>query len=236
MLRAEGTVATWQVPVTVDGEWWGFVGIDLCTERPWTDETRPRRARAGRRAVGIGRRAAGGRGRAAARRSVPLHRRGRARRHVHRRDRRQRVVDLRQPADRGAARLRAAGVVRRSRAVAAGAASRRSRSRARGERAPQRDGRAVPPGVPDVREGRARRMGARRRARRPRRPRHAAVLARRDDRHLRTQAHRGGGRVPGVSRRAHRAPVARDVRGAPGAVRRRARGATTGRSRCSASI
>ncbi len=36
VLRAEGTVATWQVPVTVTGEWWGFVGIDLCTERPWT--------------------------------------------------------------------------------------------------------------------------------------------------------------------------------------------------------
>ena len=36
VLRAEGTVATWQVPVTVTGEWWGFVGLDLCTERPWT--------------------------------------------------------------------------------------------------------------------------------------------------------------------------------------------------------
>ncbi|HUL86354.1 MAG TPA: EAL domain-containing protein [Actinomycetota bacterium] len=36
VLRAEGTVATWQVPVTVTGEWWGFVGLDLCMERPWT--------------------------------------------------------------------------------------------------------------------------------------------------------------------------------------------------------
>jgi len=33
-LEAEGTVATWQVPVLVGGEWWGFVGIDLCSERP----------------------------------------------------------------------------------------------------------------------------------------------------------------------------------------------------------
>ena len=33
-LEAEGTVVTWQVPVLVGGEWWGFVGIDLCSERP----------------------------------------------------------------------------------------------------------------------------------------------------------------------------------------------------------
>ncbi|HTG47201.1 MAG TPA: EAL domain-containing protein [Actinomycetota bacterium] len=38
VLRAEGTAATMQVPVMVDGEWWGFVGIDLCTARPWTAE------------------------------------------------------------------------------------------------------------------------------------------------------------------------------------------------------
>jgi len=33
-LEAEGTLATWQVPVLVGGEWWGFVGIDLCSDRP----------------------------------------------------------------------------------------------------------------------------------------------------------------------------------------------------------
>ena len=35
VLTAEGTVATWQVPVMVSDGWWGFVGIDLCTDRPW---------------------------------------------------------------------------------------------------------------------------------------------------------------------------------------------------------
>jgi diguanylate cyclase (GGDEF)-like protein/PAS domain S-box-containing protein len=34
VLESEGTLATWQVPVLVGGDWWGFVGIDLCDDRP----------------------------------------------------------------------------------------------------------------------------------------------------------------------------------------------------------
>src|SRR5262249_53204879 len=36
VLEAEGTVAIWHVPVLVMDEWWGFVGIDLCSDRPLT--------------------------------------------------------------------------------------------------------------------------------------------------------------------------------------------------------
>jgi diguanylate cyclase (GGDEF)-like protein/PAS domain S-box-containing protein len=36
VLEAEGTRAIWHVPILVMDEWWGFVGIDLCTDRPLT--------------------------------------------------------------------------------------------------------------------------------------------------------------------------------------------------------
>jgi len=36
VLETEGTRAIWHVPILVMDEWWGFVGIDLCTDRPLT--------------------------------------------------------------------------------------------------------------------------------------------------------------------------------------------------------
>jgi diguanylate cyclase (GGDEF)-like protein/PAS domain S-box-containing protein len=33
-LESEGTHAIWHVPIIVVDEWWGFVGIDLCSDRP----------------------------------------------------------------------------------------------------------------------------------------------------------------------------------------------------------
>ena len=114
----------------------------------------------------------------------------------------------------------AGGVDVGPRSVAAPAPSRRPGPRDRGERAAQRDGRAVPPRVPDVPQGRSRRLGARRGHDRARRARHAPVLARRDDGHLRAQAGRGPRRVPDVSRLADRPAEPFDVRGAAGALDR----------------
>ncbi len=37
-LLAEGTVCTWQVPIAAGDTWWGFVGMDLLSERDWDDE------------------------------------------------------------------------------------------------------------------------------------------------------------------------------------------------------
>ena len=34
VLESEGTRAIWHVPIIVVDEWWGFVGIDLCSDRP----------------------------------------------------------------------------------------------------------------------------------------------------------------------------------------------------------
>ncbi|MEP6757700.1 MAG: EAL domain-containing protein [Actinomycetota bacterium] len=36
-LLAEGTVATWLVPISAGEGWWGFVGIDLMSARMWSD-------------------------------------------------------------------------------------------------------------------------------------------------------------------------------------------------------
>ncbi len=112
-----------------------------------------------RRAVrpGAGRAHAG-----AGSRSVPLDDRARSRRQLHRRDRRQRLDDLHQPAGRRPPRVFTTGVDRGRGAVAEPAAPRRSVTRLGGERATQRDRRAVPHGVPDVPSRRARRLGARR--------------------------------------------------------------------------
>ena len=88
VLAEEGTASLLIVPVTVGGEWWGYVGVDACgEERTWGDDDRSV-LRALASAVDLGGRAhAGRRGQAAARGPLPSHGRGRPGHHVHRRGR-----------------------------------------------------------------------------------------------------------------------------------------------------
>ena len=94
---------------------------------------------------------------------------------------------------------------REPRDVAQAPASRRPCPGARRERAAQRDGRAVPHGIPHVPPRRSYRVGARRGDDGAGRPRRAELLSRRDDGYLRPQARRGEHRLPRLPRRAHRA-------------------------------
>ena len=87
------------------------------------------------------------------RRSVPVDRRARTGRDLHRRARRLGVDPVREPAGRAAARLRAARMARRRRPLAPRDPSRRSCARRGREPAPQRDRRAVLARLPDLSEG-----------------------------------------------------------------------------------
>ncbi len=237
VLRAEGTVATWQVPVMVTGEWWGFVGIDLCTERPWTARDEAVVRDLVDALVGIRRRAAGGRGRAAARRSVPFHRRGaapRSRTSTRSTTARRRSTSARRSRRCWATRRRSGATIPgcgRGRCIPTIALGRWRRTPATTRRASPssleyrmfaKDGRVV--WVHDA----------------------ARVVC--DDRGMPRYSHgvmidiserkRTEEEVAfrGVSRRAHRAPVARDVRRAAGPVRLPGPAPRRARWRCSASI
>ena len=41
VLRAEGTVSTWLIPIGEGEGWWGFVGFDLCDDRRWSADVAP---------------------------------------------------------------------------------------------------------------------------------------------------------------------------------------------------
>ena len=153
--------------------------------------------------------------------SVPFARRRRTTRVLHRRARRDGDRRLRESADRGADRLHGRGVDGRSQPVAPHPASGRPRPGPGRERPTQRDGRALPARVPAHASGWARRLGARPGARRPRRARQDRRVPRRPARCHDPQTRRRTGRLPHLSRRAHGAALARDVRGA-----RRALGGT----------
>ena len=132
-------------------------------ERPPVERHRDRRVADRRRQPrrllrpGAGREDRGARGR-----PVPIDGRARAGGQLHRCDERERVDDLHQPAGRAHARVLAAGMDRRRGALAEPAAPRRQGSCDGRERTPQRDGRAVPHGVPALPPRRSRRVGARR--------------------------------------------------------------------------